>query len=163
MWWDRDGLRGGGVGFRLKVLRWDGLMKELQRCEFMSRLVSPSWADPRQCRHRIWLKPSDSQETRVGARRLTALPRETKPGATRGPAGGICGGHHACSEYLFPCPVSLIRFGGAIFEWQENGCGETLYASRASVFHWRSPVVSGADPALRRDLAAAQWFRRPRL
>lgn len=55
---------------------------------------------------------------------------ETKPGATRGPAGGICGGHHVCSEYWFLWPVSL----GAIFEWQESRSGgsgrNTLRVSR---------------------------------
>lgn len=155
-------LRGGGlnvVGQRRLGGQTERVAKDVSSCQ-PSRLVSRSWADPRQCRHRIWSKPSGSQKTRVGARRLTASKRnrELPVDQLAAYAEVITFGRSIC---FFGRSHSVRYSSGRRADVEE--VGETLYASRASVFHWRSPVVSGADPALRRDLPAAQWFRRPRL
>lgn len=80
---------------------------------------------------------------------------ETKPGATRGPAGGICGGHHVCSEY-FVSLAGLTRCDIRVAGKQKWRKWEKHFTRLALPSSTGNPL---SDPALRRDLAAAQWFR----
>lgn len=103
-------------------MRWDrdGLGDRRRELPKMQVDVKASLTRPASMSTSEMVQAQRPTKTRAGARRLTASPcpkrNETKPGATRGPAGGICGGRHVCSEYLFLWPVSF----GAIFEWPEE-------------------------------------------